>query len=53
MLQPVEGPERHHLGQVAGDPEDHQGVGGRASGVRAPPWNPPFDQGSNRIGPVG
>ena len=27
-LQPVQRPERHHLGQVAGDPEDHEDVRG-------------------------
>ena len=28
LLEPVQRPERHHLGQVAGDPEDHEHVGG-------------------------
>ena len=28
-LEPVQRPERHHLGQVAGDPEDHEYVGNR------------------------
>ena len=32
-LQPVQGPERHHLGQIAGDPEDHEDV--RRALVRA------------------
>ncbi len=34
-FEPVEGMERHHLREVAGDPEDHKDVGDSCRGIRA------------------
>ena len=36
LLEPVERVERHHLRQVAGDPEDHEHVGDGLTGCPAP-----------------
>ena len=46
LLEPVQRSERHHLGQVARDPEDHEDVGRLllARRLSAPPWSAPLAQ---------